>query len=172
MTEFPDVYQSKASPEWATVCPDRSPEFKAHSKKGLAHSAIAYHKPHTEIALYRLEVVPDIYTAYTGYTTITGQSTVYTSSTSGNPRFKTQWKKVWEYTYPENCDFCENPIRKRPYGGTPELYLPYHWKGRVIDAPVVCGACYHAGRTEAVSEQKRREDIERLKVLRELYPDI
>jgi hypothetical protein len=169
VTEFPDIYPAKESPQWATFCPTRSPEFKAHTKKGLAHSAIAYHKPHAEIALYRLEVVQ-----VGNNLTVTGGGNDYiipsSNTTTGAVALRTQWKKVWEYTIPEKCDFCEKEIGRA--WGRPDVSLPYHYKGRVIDAPVVCRDCYHAGRTEAISEQKRREDIKRLKALRELYPDV
>lgn len=48
---FPETIPSKSA-QWATMCRDRSPEFKVHSAKGLAHSAIANKKPYAEIALY------------------------------------------------------------------------------------------------------------------------
>lgn len=51
MTDFPDVMPQKSA-TWATLCYDRSPEFKVHSARGLALNAIGNKKPTTEIALY------------------------------------------------------------------------------------------------------------------------
>ena len=52
--KFPETIKSTQN-QWATLCPDRSPEFKVHSKRGLAHSAIAVKKPYYEIAMYELK---------------------------------------------------------------------------------------------------------------------
>jgi|SRR6478735_8958103 len=52
--KFPSKIPSDES-QWATLCYGRSPEFKVHSKRGLAHSAIANKKPSHEIAMYELK---------------------------------------------------------------------------------------------------------------------
>jgi hypothetical protein len=87
--EFPDTYEAKQPPEWATYCPDRRQPFKVHSSKGLAHSAIGYHKPGSEIAMYHLEVE------------------------DGGP----VWKKAWEFKFPNECPKCGKSCRvyKIPY---------------------------------------------------------
>lgn len=48
---FPEIIPSKQA-QWATLCPNRSPEFKVHSGKGLASSAVANQKPDAECAIY------------------------------------------------------------------------------------------------------------------------
>lgn len=49
--EFPRVLEQKTV-QWATLIPDRSPEFKVHSSKGLANSALAMRFPQYECARY------------------------------------------------------------------------------------------------------------------------
>jgi hypothetical protein len=40
---------------WATYVSRRSPSFKVHSSKGLAHSAVGYHFPGEDVIMYHLE---------------------------------------------------------------------------------------------------------------------
>ena len=175
MTEFPDLYEQNNPPEWATMCLTRSPIFKLHTRKNLAHSAIAAHKPHAEIALYHLEtLVP------TQNFNATASTTVTTYSDSGYiwvPGGRVQWRKTWEYVFPEECDFCKgnfdtqhiNWSTKQPVKA---YEIPYEYKGRVMDAPVVCLSCVAQQRSVSLAEEKRQRDIERLKALRELYPEV
>lgn len=44
----------QAGPQWATVCEDRSPKFKAHANRGHAKAALADKFPHHAVTLYEL----------------------------------------------------------------------------------------------------------------------
>lgn len=78
MTKFPDTYRANDRPQWATLCFERSPEFKLHNSLGLAHSALANKKPGRDVALYHLEAVEG------GF----------------------EWVKTWEYIVPVYCPVC------------------------------------------------------------------
>ena len=86
MTDFPEVFEARQAPEWATFCPARKPAFKVHTSEALANSSIANHKPQWEIALYHLEVEEGAVV----------------------------WKKVWEYVKPDCCEWCGGPFRYNP----------------------------------------------------------
>lgn len=136
---FPERYEAKSPPQWATLIPDRAPEFKVHTSLGLAHSAIAYHKPHSEVALYHLE--SDALGAY--------------------------WQKTWEYVFPETCSNCGNAPSPSRRGN--RFYLPFRYEGIVKDAPVVCDNCYYETQNKAKREQQQRAEKAELARLQKKY---
>ncbi len=140
--EFPEFYEAKKPPEWATFCPDRRPNFKVHTSKGLAHSAIGYHKPQSEIAMYHLEV-------------INGEAV---------------WQKVWEYTFPSSCPSCGKDF-KPERGYSSKYCLEYRFEGTIKDAPVVCYECHSAGYDRAARAYRVKKELETLEALKRLYPD-
>lgn len=169
VTEFPEVFESKAPPQWATFAPERSPSFKLHTSLGLALSAIANKKPHQEVALYHLEVVYNTMVHTFPENTLTYSTTSSTSASSGyhlgSSVGEPAWKKVWEYVFPTNCSECLKPYLVKHY------HLPYNHKGTVKDAPVICGNCYKDQRDQYIAEQQRLADLKKLAHLKELYPD-
>lgn len=140
MEKFPEFYEAKNPPEWATLCPDRRPSFKAHTSLGLAHSAIAFHKPGSEIALYHLELV------------------------EGSDGPIIVWKRVWAYEFPETCAACGSSIRD-----TRQRKLPYRYSGIAKDAPVVCDNCYHDGYKKHKARRESLRELEMLERLERKY---
>jgi hypothetical protein len=143
--EFPDTYEAKSPPEWATYCPGRKPEFKVHTKLATAHLAIGVHKPHTEIALYHIEIW------------------------DGNP----VWIKTWEYTYPTNCAECNGPmptpVRSKWNNMMTGFNVAWDWKGTVKDAPVVCNRCRQRSYERDRQERIRKAELAQLAALKKRY---
>lgn len=51
---FPDRITSKQPHSWATLVPDRSPQFKVHNDQGKARAALTCHFRDCAVALYEL----------------------------------------------------------------------------------------------------------------------
>lgn len=54
MSNFPDTIPSAEAHVWATMIPDRSPEFKVHKSEGLANSAMGNRGINESYAKYEL----------------------------------------------------------------------------------------------------------------------
>lgn len=141
-TEFPDVYERANPPEWATFVPDRTPAFKLHTSKQLAHSAIADKKPKREVALYHIE-----------------------SDEAGKP----VWRKVWEYVYPDNCERCGGSFEWERFGRKRIEYCLPRGADRVIDKPVICRECQSKESDEAKERARKAWEIKELERLQDKY---
>lgn len=143
--EFPDVFEAKSPPQWATFCPDRRPDFKVHTNLGLARSAIADKKPNREVALYHLEV---------------------------NEQGQAYWMKTWEYVFPEICPECGGSFATSRYGRHLYTYnTPYAWQGIIQDAPVICEKCFGKQRQAHNAAARRARELKELQTLRSKYPN-
>ena len=131
MGDFPETIPGNVE-NWATMCFDRSPEFKVHTKKGLALSAIANKKRHTEIALYELK----------------------------DGAWTKVWEYIKPELCECGLTFKEavehDRYRRNMYN------LPYALTGTVKDAPVICRKCWeksYEANKQAIIEKREREQL-------------
>lgn len=137
--KFPETIPAEQS-QWATLCTNRSPEFKVHNKKGLAHSAIAAKKPHAEIAMYELK--EGLWTKVWEY-----EFPTICSECGGS------------YEYINHGGYRRSDYK-----------IPYGWEGSIKDAPVICLSCYKKAYVEYADRIQQERELAELARLQAKHP--